>query len=74
MPRHYGGDDKLTRGLLLGSMLAKGGRVTSAMIHKRFGVSIATAKRDMNMIEATLPVEAGVDGKAVTLSMATPNV
>jgi len=73
MPKNYGGDDKLTRGLLLGAMLAKGEGVTSAMIHRRFGVSRATAKRDMNVIEATLPVEAEVKGTRVTLSLVTPN-
>ena len=48
------------RALNLGVMLARGERITSATIRKKFGVSKATAKRDMNLIEAALPVRCEV--------------
>lgn len=73
MARIYCDYDKLSRGLLLGAMLASGERVTSAVIREKFGVSKATAKRDMNVIEAVLPVAAEVNGGAVMLSLKTPN-
>lgn len=73
MARIYCDYDKMSRGLLLGLMLAKGERVTSAVIRDKFGVSRAQAKRDMNAIEAALPVDAEVNGAAVTLLLKTHN-
>ena len=46
------------RGLELAGMLYSGATITSAVIRNRFGVSKATAKRDMTAIEAVLPVTA----------------
>lgn len=37
-------------------MLARGEKITSALIRSLFKVSKATAKRDMNMLETALPL------------------
>jgi predicted DNA-binding transcriptional regulator YafY len=57
----------LERGLELAGMLYGGATVTSKTIVTRFGVSKATAKRDMNAIESTLPVTASKDRYGVHL-------
>ena len=46
----------LTRMLLLAIRLGSGGAVTLRYIMEAHGVSLATAKRDMVMLEAMLPV------------------
>lgn len=45
------------RGLAIGRLMAEGRAVTSEFIAERFGVSIATAKRDMIAIEWALKAD-----------------
>ena len=48
--------DTRQRMLKLAERLYSGGTVSSAWIQRHFGVSFATAKRDLVVLEATLPV------------------
>lgn len=50
------GDDLGPRMAQLGARLTKGLAVTTEYIAKRYGVSKATAKRDLAMLEAALPL------------------
>lgn len=47
----------LERGMILGFMLAQGESLTSKGIQEQFGVSRATAKRDLLVAETTLRAE-----------------
>lgn len=49
--------DPFSRALMLGARIATGGEVTTQYIRDRFGVSKATAKRDMFWIERVLAPE-----------------
>lgn len=70
MPRRLSDYDQPARAVRLGVLLARGERVTSALICSMFSVSRATAKRDMHMIEISLPVRAEVTAqKQVVLSL-----
>jgi predicted DNA-binding transcriptional regulator YafY len=48
--------DPRTRMLKLAQLLYAGQRITSRFVADHFGVSVATAKRDVTLIEKTLPV------------------
>lgn len=50
--------DPKERMLRLAAALSAGDKVTSAYIRDRFGVSKATAKRDLYLLESVLPVAA----------------
>lgn len=63
MSRRSADNDAMARGLQLGIILATGRRVTTALIRERFGVSAATAKRDMLAIEVTLRPEVAHEGE-----------
>lgn len=57
MPRRLNANDiQATRLLRCAWRIYHGGEVTSAWIRKRFGVSLATSKRDMSMLARVLPV------------------
>lgn len=74
MPRLQSDFDQPARAARLGVMLARGERVTSAVIRKMFCVSKATAKRDLLMLEASLPVQAEVTARnQVILSLPKGN-
>lgn len=66
--------DVRSRSVRLGVMLARGDRMTSALIRATFKVSRATAKRDMTMIEAALPVRTEVTaGSKVVITLPPEN-
>ena len=64
--------NQLTRGLKIAAMLGNGQSITTELIRKQFGVSKATATRDMVVIEQCLPVDAVIENstKRVSLRMA----
>lgn len=49
-------NDSRTRMLKLAELLFAGKQITSRFVADTFGVSVATAKRDITLIERTLPV------------------
>lgn len=52
--------DQFERGVHLALALARGEVITSRVIKERFGVSWATAKRDLVRLQCALPVETNV--------------
>lgn len=54
-PSHRAGQ-AFARGLILGRLVARGQLLTTAAIRTRFGVSRATAKRDLVQIRALWPM------------------
>lgn len=57
-----GSTDSSTRLLKLAERLFTGGEVSHAFVVQRYGVSFATAKRDLVKLEQALPVERKGDG------------
>lgn len=58
--------DTRVRMLKLAERLFTGGAVSVAWVCRHFGVSLATAKRDLVLLEQTLPVEASYEeGKEI---------
>lgn len=57
------------RGLLVGRLLCSGREVTTRTLRDLFGVSRATAKRDLLVAETTLRADAKVVGSARAVSL-----
>lgn len=65
--------DPMARGLMLGALVAGGATITTKFIRDTFGVSPATAKRDMLAIESVLRANAEVaEGRQVRLCARPP--
>ena len=60
----------IDRGLRIARHIYAGNRIDTRFIADTFGVSSATAKRDMHAIEAALPVKAVKERNRVYLALA----
>ena len=72
MPARKSDKNRFERGLLLGLELARGASLTTKDLRDRFGLSPATAKRDMLLIEVTARAARSIGpNRRVTLRMAS---